>query len=451
MTPRNQRPRGRHLCQNCGLFSACVPRGSRVYEDDEDDGRIREVVVPDFRDSPRAKYLASVSGGGWGGGGSGSSDTACVEVHYNFPGVTNHHNCMLRESPMCSPIQSTTLKRSDRNLRSSSTLPSPGESRSPCRTSPTTVSSKLLSSPPSTVTDTVPEEFELDNLPNLSLESAQDSACFKGDFLGVGNRGSLSNISEISFDKPYSDSNLRLGATADSLQTEPPVRDSRSERLSPLMKVLSAVEDTQISSRNVQDILSAFSSPYSTLEDSGDEQRPALYTDPRVLRLSHPVKEGSLDSGHSTLPPSRNGSIENPIDSNTGTSIGFKRKQLLQQDSSASCASVSSVPRQSNAAFRQSLENARVVRKSMMPVATQGQSPISPSAARPSSMSGTSPSIRQQRVGSRSPVPLSSPGSKSMCDSCRKVLGPTDTYSSDTPDSLSEMSDRSTSGMETTV
>jgi hypothetical protein len=51
-----------------------------------------------------------------------------------------------------------------------------------------------------------------------------------------------------------------------------------------------------------------------------------------------------------------------------------------------------------------------------------------------------------------SPPTLGSPGSRSVCDSCRKVYGPSDYASSDTPDSLSEMSERSErSGMETTV
>ena len=376
-------------------------------EEEEEEVRFRQKLYPRTISSPKSFPLDVADGG------AGDAGSACVEVHTNTASspLTKHPNCMLVD-PGAESAHGHRLSPRTAHLSSTSTTP------------------KHISVSPSRTEDRRSEEFELGRAGNLSTSLAEESEHYRAE---LRNRGSLSNISELSFDKPLSESSLKLGITAESLRAA--MTDMDAGRPPTSMALMPAV---------AADVESSASASKARDSEEGSEQ-DALCGDPRVVQLSRSKKDWSLDSGRSTLPSSRNGSLEIASDSSNWGHVNGKR-QAPQAGSLASPP-----PRDSSLTFRQSLDSARAARKkaNSLPLAFPS-SLHSPSASGPSSLASNSPSLRHQRLGSRPPSVLTSPGGRSVCDSCRKVMSPGDlSFASDTPDSLSEMSDRS--GMETTV
>ncbi|PVD37229.1 hypothetical protein C0Q70_04224 [Pomacea canaliculata] len=192
--------------RKCGVFSACLSDASPGYEDE---GRAEERVqmVPDASlDSLRTPCLAHVRRQG---GGGEANDVACVEVHCSVSGLTNHPNCMLRDShlrPSSRPVKSPPCRPLPGRPVVS---PSPQESPLPTSkidTDTNSTASEYISASRSAAGDNLTEELELDGMQLLPLDISLDPSSFRGDRTGAGAKGSLSNISEMSFDKPPPDS-----------------------------------------------------------------------------------------------------------------------------------------------------------------------------------------------------------------------------------------------------
>lgn len=427
--------------RKCGVFSACLSDASQGYEDEgRAEERVQMVADPSL-DSLRTPCLAHVRRQG---GGGEANDVACVEVHCSVSGLTNHPNCMLRDShlrPSSRPVKSPPCRPLPGRPVAS---PSPQESPLPTSkidTDTNSTASEYISASRSAAGDNLAEELELDGMQLLPLDISLDPSSFRGDRTGAGAKGSLSNISEMSFDKPPSDPNfpaqMDYGNSGASVQQLilPGAETGRS-----------SVDSSPLSGRLRSSQLSGGTSEQHAGKDA--EPPDILCTDPRILHLQRPVKDGSLDSGRSTLPPSRNGSLDTPSDNSTWPSSNGKRLSPSQPHPTGAMQAAS---RDSHVVFRPPLEGSRASRRNMVPLVF-GSLPTakarSPTACPPNSVFG-SPGLRQQRTPQRPVTPLGSPGSRSLCDSCRKVIGPGDLFLSDTPDSMSETSERS--GMETTV
>ncbi|XP_070175034.1 uncharacterized protein [Littorina saxatilis] len=412
---QNRGKRERRGPRRFGVLSACFRGGRKVHEEEEE-GEEEEVRFRQklFLDVCSPKTLPVY--------GEGEGRSACVEVHNTntalSPVSPQHPHCMLLDS---GPSRGGRRKR-DKHPSASNHLP----------LTTTPHQHHNISHTPSR------EEVELGRVGGGGGNHSSRSLGEEADDHRVEyrNRGSLSNISELSFDRPLSESSLKLGITAETLRAA--------------MTGMGEVnkDDSLLDSETGKSSDTGTRVPQVSIPENHEDSDPdVLCSDPRVLELMRPKKDWSLDSGRSTLPNSRNGSLETPSDASTWSALNGKRQ-------SQSSTSVSPTPRDSNLTFRQSLDNARAARKqaNSLPLALPS-SLHSPSTSGPSSLASNSPTLRHQRVGGqvqRSPSGLSSPGKGSVCDSCRKVIGPGDvSYTSDTPDSLSEMSDRS--GLETTV
>ena len=429
-----QRQRGGRGSRRLAVLSACFRGGRKVHEEEEEEEeeevRFRQKLP--IRSSSDARSLTLDVGDGGGGRGR-NLRSACVEVHTNTASspLTKHPNCMLVD-PAGAPAHGRRL-----SPRASASLAPP--------TSTSTTPKHISVSPSRSAEDRLSEEFELGRLANLPMSLAEGSEDPRAE---LRNRGSLSNISELSFDKPLSESSLKLGITAESLQAAMTDMDAGRP---PTAMARTVAEDgdgdgDREGDGSAHPPPALPSSPSKPPDGEDGCEQDALCGDPRVLQLSRSKKDWSLDSGRSTMPSSRNGSMEMASDPAThwGT-VNGKRSG----PPTASLASPS--PRDGNLTFRQSLDNARAARKNANSLPLAFPSSLhSPSASGPSSLASNSPGLRHQRLGGRPPAVLASPGGRSVCDSCRKTMSPGDvSYTSDTADSLSEMSDRS--GMETTV
>ncbi|KAL8558644.1 hypothetical protein ACOMHN_022566 [Nucella lapillus] len=410
-TPQQREGRG---SRRLAVLSACFRGGRKVYreedeedeEEDEEKGEVKfkqKLYISSHATSPPSHFLDRDKRRG--------GDNACVEVHANNNASSPYlPPCMPAPSPSPSPYPPLSHTR-----QTPSRAPPPHiSSPSPHPSAPS------LGAPPA-------EEMELGQLNPLSMESEENRT-------DVKNRGSLSNISEISLDKPVSESSLKLGITAEILQAAMSSLGHHGKDDNNPLTVLIPPPDTARPS----DLPAPGSAPKTP------ESEDAPCADPRVLELLKPRKEWSLDSGRSTLPPSRNGSLETPSESSNWGAVNGKRQ---------AASSLSPNPRDGALTFRQSLDNARAARKAASSLTPSLPPSLhSPGVSTASSVASSSPGSRQQRPASRHhPSGFGSLDSRSVCDSLRKGGGGTGdlSYTSDTPDSLSEMSDRS--GMETTV
>ena len=238
--------------------------------------------------------------------------------------------------------------------------------------------------------------------------------------------------------------------------------------------------------------------PISRVVVGEDKER---LEDPRLLELTRTGtnKDWSLDSGRSTMPPSRNGSLETPsADSSTsggqgqgyrgqgqtpsprgeGHPMSFRQSvEAMSRRSRSSAAAVSPSNLSPSASYLSQSHphshSSHIPSSSSHPHSPLSHIPstlshshhhpnlptslplspslYSPSGSHPSSVASSSPRVHSHRHHHRHPQ--SSSGGDNLgspvCNSCRKVMGGDHSFASDTPDSLSELSERS--GMETTV